>query len=110
MGAMKRNNDLSVMLLAATLLLFCVTYMTECDSDGHRRETMAAATPSASTHVKSSEEETERLRKAEHKPKSIREFAVEEGKEESEKRKNVSRALQTIGANPTLRRTYGFPP
>ena len=107
---MKRNNDLSVMLLAATLLLFCVTYMTQFDS-GARRETTAAATPaSASTHVKSSEEETERQREVEHKPKSIREFALEEGKEESEKRKNVSRALQTIGANPTLRRTYGFPP
>lgn len=105
---MKQKNELGAMLMAAVLLLLCVSYMTQCSSVTRRPETVAAATPSASQPV-SREEEDERERKAEHKPKSIHEFAAEEENEERAKIKGISRALQTIAADPELRRTYGFP-
>jgi hypothetical protein len=102
---MKQKNELGAMLMAAALLLLCVSYMTQCSAATRRPDTVAAATPSASTPV-SREEEVER--EAEHKPKSIHEFAAEEENEERAKIKGISRALQTIAADPELRRTYGF--
>ena len=68
-----------------------------------------AATPVVSPPAESREEELERERKAEGKPKSIHEFADEEDKEERAKIQGISRALQTAAADPEFRRTYGFP-
>jgi hypothetical protein len=95
-----KKHDLGAFLLAALLLLLCVSYATQCSSAAHRGDTVAAATP-----AKSPEEKAER----ERRPKSIHEIAAEEDREEQEKREGVSRALKTIGANPELRRTYGLP-
>ena len=104
---MKQKQELGAMVLAAMLLLFCMTYLMQCRSTSHGPETVAAATATADTHAESREEEIER--KGEGKRKSVREFAAEEEKEEREKVKALSRALQTAGANPEFRRTYGFP-
>jgi hypothetical protein len=100
-----KKHDLGAMLLAAMLLLLCVSYTAQCSSAAHRRDTVAGATPAPNTPAKSREENAER----ERKPKSIHAIAAEEDKEEQEKVQGISRALQTIGANPELRRTYGFP-
>lgn len=103
---MRQKHDLGAMVLAAMLLLLCVTYLTQCRSTSHQPDTVAAATATAGTHAESREEELERR---EGKRKSVKEFAAEEEKEEREKVKGISRALQTAGANPEFRRTYGFP-
>lgn len=100
-----KKHDLGAFLLAALLLLLCVSYTTQCSSAAHRSATVAAATPAPKTPAKSREEKAER----ERRPKSIHEIAAEEDKEEQEKRQGISRALKTIGANPELRRTYGLP-
>ncbi len=102
---MKQKHDVGAMLLAAMLLLVCVTYLTQCRSTSESRQTVAAATATAGTHTESREEERERGGKR----KSVREFAAEEEREEREKVKDISRALQTAGSNPEFRRTYGFP-
>jgi len=104
---MKHNHDVGAMLVAAMLLLLCVSYLTQCRPAAHRPETIVAATPVASPPAQSREQELERKR--EGKPKSVREFAADEEKEEQEKREAISGALKTIGANPELRRTYGLP-
>lgn len=104
---MKQKHDIGAMVLAAMLLLVCVTYLTQCRSTSESRQTVAAATATAGTHAESREEELERERGG--KRKSVREFAAEEEREEREKVKDISRALQTAGANPEFRRTYGFP-
>jgi hypothetical protein len=100
------KHDLGAMLLAALLLLLCVSYMTQCSSAAHRRDTVAAATPAPNT-PQPREEKAER--EGERKPKSIRELAAEEDREEHENVHKISNVLKTIGADPELRRTYGFP-
>ncbi len=100
---MTRQHDLGVLFLAVVLLLFCVTYLTECGPASKQRETAAVATPLSSPSGESEQE-------AEHKPKSVREFAAEEEKEEQQKKQNISHALQTAAANPEFRATYGLPP
>lgn len=97
------------MVFAAMLLLLCVSYLMQCSSPDRHPETIGAATPPAATRVESREQQLEREREAERKRKSVREFAAEEEKEERDKIKAISRALQTAGANPEFRRTYGFP-
>ena len=101
-----KRHDIGAMLLAAVLLLLCVSYMTQCSSPAHRSDTVAATTPAPNTPAQR-EEKVEHGR--ERKPKSIREFAAEEDKEERERVRGISRVLQTIGADPELQRTYGFP-
>ncbi len=95
---MKRTHDLGVLFVAAVLLLFCVTYLTECGPAAKHPETGAVATP------------LKPEREAERKPKSVRELAAEEEKEEQQKKQNISHALQTAAANPEFRATYGLPP
>jgi hypothetical protein len=101
-----KKHDLGTMLLAAVLLLFCVSYMTQCSSTAHHGDTVAATTSAPNTPAQR-EEKAER--QGERRPKSIREFAAQEDREERERVQNISHALQTIGADPELRRTYGFP-
>lgn len=106
---MKQKHDIGVMLVAATLLLLCVSYLTQCSPARHQPETTVAATPEVSPPAESREEEIERERKAKGKRMSVREFADEEDREEQQKIKGISRALQTVAADPELRRTLGFP-
>jgi hypothetical protein len=93
------KKDLGVTLMAATLLLLTMSYLAQCTT------TTRAPTP-ASPAVEAAAPE----RETEHKRKSIAEAAEEEDREESQRVKNVAHALQTIGADPEMRRTYGFPP
>src|SRR5438552_280463 len=95
---MRRDTtDLGAVLIAATLLLVSAGYLAQCGSTQRPAppQEVTAATPSAAT---------------EHKRKSIEESANEEDREESQRIKDVAHALQTIGANPEMRKTYGFPP
>ncbi len=100
---MKQPRELGSLVLAAALLLICVSYMTQCSSATHRNETVAVATPSHAPTAQAPHADRER------KAKSVQELAAEEEKEEREKLKSVSRALQTLGADPEVRRTYGLP-
>jgi hypothetical protein len=101
---MKQQRDLGSLVLAVASLLLCVSYMTQCRSGTDRNGPVAAVTPSHAptgqprAHVGHDRE-----------PKSVQEYAAEEDKEEREKRQSISRALQTIGADPEMRRTYGLP-
>ncbi len=106
---MKQTRDLGALLLAATLLLLCVGYLTQCSRATHRPEVLAAATATL-TPAAAAESEEERERERKGRPQSIREHAAEEEREERAKVQGISRALQTAGANPEFRRTYGFPP
>ncbi len=109
---MKRKYDLGALLFAAMLLVLCVSYLTQCSSTQHRTETIAAATATAGAVNEAREEEIEREReeRAERRPRNVREQAAEEEKEERAKVQGISRALQTAGADPEFRKTYGFPP
>ncbi len=104
---MERKYDFGAMLTAATLLLLCVTYLAQCSSGSHRPQTVVAATAAVTPPAEARDEDAEQ--EHERKPKSIREFAAQEEKEEREKIKAISRALQTAGADPEFRKTYGFP-
>ncbi len=101
---MKQQRDVGSFVLAAAVLLLCVNYMTQCSSATHRTETVVAAPPSEAP-TKDARAHAER----ERKPKSAQELAAEEENEERAKLKSISRALQTIGADPEMRRTYGLP-
>jgi hypothetical protein len=101
---MKQQRDLGSLVLAAAALLLCVSYMTQCRSRTDRNGPVAAATRS---HAQAGQPRAHVGRDRE--PKSVQEYAAEEDKEEQEKRQSISRALQTIGADPKMRRTYGLP-
>jgi hypothetical protein len=103
---MKRNHDVGAALVAGTLLLLCVSYLTQCRSAPQSQQTMTT-TPLASPPAESRVEGV--ARKRERKPKSVHEFAAEEEREERAKIQGISRALQTAAADPEFRRTYGFP-
>ncbi len=104
-GVMKQKYDVGAMLAAATLLLLCVSYLTQCSSTVHRPDTVVAATPAATPPAQARDEDMER----ERKPKSVHEFAAQEEKEEREKVQAIGHALQTAGADPAFRKTYGLP-
>ena len=91
------KRDLGVTLIAATLLLLGAGYLSQCSP--HQ-------TPPQPVSVQAPAPERER----DAPRKSIQEEAEDEDREESQRVKNVAHALQTIGANPEARRTYGFPP
>ena len=104
---MKEGRDLAVTLMTSALLLLCVGYLTQC--------TAPPAGPSPGSGAEAEHEdaatarrEAERERSA-GKGKSARESEEDEGQEEREKIQRVGRALQTIGANPELRKTLGIP-
>src|SRR5512144_1799631 len=92
-GSMNQDKrDLGVTLSAATLLLLTMSYLAQCT-------TTTRTLPSPAVEAAAPERETE------HKRKSIAEAAEEEDREESQRVKNVAHALQTIGADPEMRRT-----
>ena len=98
------KRDLGVTLMAATLLLLTMSYLAQCTTTTRTLppRVVDAEAPQRGTEYKREE--------SEHKRKSIAEAAEEEDREESQRVKNIAHALQTIGADPEARRTYGFPP
>jgi len=94
------TRDLGIILLGAALLLSSAGYLTQCSST--RRELSPQATPSSAATADAPRAEHER------EPQSIHEAADEKQEEERAKIKAVGHALQTIGADPELRKTYGF--
>ena len=104
---MKEGRDLAVTLIAATMLLVGLSYLTQC-SPSTQRPSPAIDAEAIRRGEGSSGTESER-EEAARKPKSARELEEEESNEEREKIRRVGRALQTIGANPELRKTYGIP-
>ncbi len=110
LSGMNTRHDLGAMLAAATLLLLCVSYLTQCSATSHRSDTIVVATPAAIPPAEArDEEELEREGKGEHKPTSIRDIADEEQKEERAKIKAIAIALQTASTDPEFRRAYGLP-
>lgn len=103
---MKEGRDLAITLVTAAILLVGVSYLTQCSASSRHPspgEESASGREGASSGSESEHEE------AAGKPKSARELDEDEGIEEREKIQRVGRALQTIGANPEMRKTYGFP-
>jgi hypothetical protein len=104
---MKEGRDLAVTLVAATLLLVAVSYLTQCSAAPQRPvPPIGAGAERSGTPPAEVESEREERRR----PKSARELDEESTNEERAKIQRVGRALQTIGANPELRKTLGIPP
>jgi len=100
----KEKTDLGVVLLAGSALLFSLNYLTQCSSAAPRTEPLAVTSP-ASTRA---EERVKQEQEERGRRKSAAEAAAEEDDEERARVQNVGHALQTIGANPGYRETYGI--
>jgi len=101
---MKEGKDLAVTLIASALLLVGVGYLTQCSAPTAPPSPADAArglAPSAGGEAERAE--------AAGTPKSAREIDEDEGQEERAKIQRVGHALQTIGANPEMRKTLGIP-
>lgn len=105
---MTEAKHLGITLVGATLVLLSVGYFAQCSSATCSRAPSGNNGAASSTAAVRAEEEERQ--KAATKRRAIHEFAEEEDKEEGENVKNIGRALQTLGANPEARRTYGLPP
>jgi hypothetical protein len=96
-----RTNDVIAAVLAAAGLLLTVGYLTQCSP---------AARPVPPKAVSAAAPSRGAARAAVTRaPESAAERGDEENREESANIKNIAHALQTIGADPELRRTYGLP-
>lgn len=104
---MKEGRDLAITIITSAVLLLGAGYLTQCSAPQHRLPDEHGA-EAGGDRGGAAENEAEHEEKA-GKPKSARELDEEEGQEEREKIQRVGRALQTIGANPELRKTYGIP-
>lgn len=93
---MRETRDLAITFITSGVLLLSVACLTQCSAPPPRPSQEGGA-------VTGREEEESR------KPKSDREHDEDEGQEEREKIQRVGRALQTIGANPEMRKTYAIP-
>ena len=103
---MKEGRDLALTLVTSAILLLSVNYLTQCSAAPQR----PSPTGNAETQPEGASSDTEaEHEKAAGKPKSVHELAEEEDREERAKIQRVGRALQTIGANPELRKTLGIP-
>jgi hypothetical protein len=87
---MNERRDLAVTLVGATLLMLSIVALTQCSASTHTPE------PASPTSVAT--QSVERGRGA----------AKKEDDEESARVKSIGHALQTIGANPEARKTYGL--
>jgi len=105
---MKEGRDLVLTLMMSAILLLSVSYLTQCSAPPQRSSPTSNVETEHEAET-SSEGTPERKRDA-GKPESVRELADEEDEEERAKIQRVGRALQTIGANPELRKTLGIPP
>jgi hypothetical protein len=104
---MNEGRDLAVTLIASALLLLGVSSLTQC-SAASRPATTAITADAARGRETSGGGEAER-EEAAGTPKSARELDEDEGQEERQKIQRVGHALQTIGANPEMRKTLGIP-
>ncbi len=104
---MREARDLVLTLMTAAVLLLSVSYLTQC-STPPQRPSPTSSVETEHEGEKSSDTKAER-KAAEGTPKSVRELAEEEDQEERAKIQRVGHALQTIGANPELRKTLGIP-
>ena len=102
----RETRDLGITLLGATLLLFAVSYLAQCTPAQSRKVPEAAVAPA---ETEGASPETERGEPAAQREQERRSRPGEDN-EESERVRSIGHALQTIGANPELRKTYGFPP
>jgi hypothetical protein len=104
---MKEGRDLALTLMMSAILLLSVSYLTQCSAAPQR--------PSPTSNVgteregEASSDATPERKKDTGKPKSARELGEEEDEEERAKIQRIGHALQTIGANPELRKTLGIP-
>jgi len=100
---MNEARDLAIAVVVAVFLLVGLISLPQCSV----APTRTAHDADAEASVSSSAVENEHG-EASGTRKSIHDVAEEEEREEGENIKNIAHALQTIGANPELRRTYGF--
>jgi hypothetical protein len=87
---MKERRDLAVTLVGATLLMLSMVYLTQCGTRTRPPE------PASQTSIA-----TQRATRGAG-------AAKKDDDEESVRVKSIGHALQTIGADPVLRKTYGF--
>jgi hypothetical protein len=87
---MKEGRDLAVTLVGATLLMLSVAYLTQCSARTRPPE------PAAQTSI------------ATQSATRGAGAARRDDDEEAVRVKSIGHALQTIGADPVLRKTYGF--
>ena len=104
---MKEGRDLALTLMTSAILLLSVSYLTQCSAPP-QRPSPASNAETEDQGAASSDTEAER-EKAAGKPMSARELDEEATNEERAKIQRVGRALQTIGANPEMRKTLGIP-
>ena len=93
---MHERRDLGVTLVGATMLMFSMVYLAQCSSRPHASGPADQTSPTVQGgRGASAEGQAERR-------------AVDKGDdEESVRVKSIGHAIQTIGANPELRKTYG---
>jgi hypothetical protein len=101
---MHEGRDLAVTLIVSALLLLAVSSLTQCSAASQHSSTANNAAV-GSAQGTSTGGEVQREKAA--GPKSARE--LDEDQDEREKIQRVGHALQTIGANPELRKTLGIP-
>lgn len=104
---MKEGRDLALTLMMSAILLLSVSYLTQCSAPPQRSSPPSNVETEQEGET-SSDTKPERQKDV-GKPKSARELAEEEDEEERAKIQRVGHALQTIGANPELRKTLGIP-
>jgi len=93
---MNEPRDLGVTLVGATMLMLSMVYLTQCSS---RTPTPAPASQSSTATASVPPGAS---------VKDQRGGTEKEDDEESARVKSIGHAIQTIGANPELRKTYGF--
>ena len=96
-----------MLLMAATLLLLTVAYLAQC-SPARRAEPAVDVQATRPREARATEGAGEPEAEREGTAPSRRESLSEHDREERAKREIVVHALQTIAANPELRRTYGL--
>ena len=104
---MKEGRDLAVTLIASVLLLLGVSSLTQCSASQQRPSTANNAAAGSGQGVSTGGEARE---DAAGTPKSAPEVDEDQDHDEREKIQRVGHALQTIGANPEMRKTLGIPP
>ena len=104
---MKEGKDLVVTLIASALLLLGVSSLTQCSAASQHPST--ADNAAAGSGREASAGGDAQREDATGKPKAGRELDEDEDQDERQKIQRVGHALQTIGANPEMRKTLGIP-
>jgi len=93
---MNEQRDLGVTLVSATILMLSLVYLAQCSS-----HTPVPAPGGQASAAAQTVQGTRATQPDEHKA------AGRDEDEESVRVKNIGHAIQTIGADPELRKTYG---